>query len=381
MNMTKENYSRDLSSGHPYVYASYEVGFDFGYVAVIDPVQDTIIERIRVGSEPGPMCMDPSEKKLYVINTREDSVSIIDIDTCKVLNTVHIGNPFVKFYPNSIFAAPKGNKIYVAQSGPGITIIDFLTDEVIKDVQLAGGISWPFAFAGNENSSFVYAACRSNDVIAISIDDDTVHPYTDGMELTFDGSRNPLAVHPDGHTQVTFGPAGMLTYFDDDSIGYSSTSSLLDNTVSGVYTDDKRLFCTMREDKNYLKVVGNLAIDKNGIVTHKSFADLPSYKGQDKIRLSRTQAYLGVTVQPTYSPVGGVQIIDLHEGYTHLVELPYVGDLAFYSDTKAYVGEGTSIRPIDVATATALPAIVLGIGTDSLKVNNIISGYSKQSLQ
>lgn len=380
MNINKANHSGKLSSGHPYVYASYEIDLYYGYVAVIDPVQDTIIERIRVGGEPGPMCMDPSEKKLYVINTRDDSVSIIDLDTFKVLNTVHIGNPFVRFFPNSIFAAPKGNKIYVAQDGPGITIIDFLTNEVIKEVQLEEEVGTPFAFAGNENSSFVYVACSNNRVLAISIEDDTVHPYGAGIVLTFDGSRNPLAVHPDGHTQATFGPAGMLTYFDNDSIGSSNTSSLLDNTVSGVYTDDKRLFCTIREDKNYLKVIANLAINKNGVVTYKSFAEFPSYKGQDKIRLSRSQAYIGVTVQPTVSPKGGVQIIDLHEGYDHLVELPYVGDLAFFDDTKAYVGEGTSILPIDVATATPLSPIVLGVATDRLKVNNIISGYSKQSL-
>ncbi|MEK3901935.1 YncE family protein [Paenibacillus sp. FSL R7-0179] len=380
MNMNKANHSGKLSSGHPYVYASYEIGYDFGYVAVIDPVQDTIIERIRVGSEPGPMCMDPSEKKLYVINTREDSVSIIDVDSLKVLNTVHIGNPFVKFYPNSIFAAPTGNKIYVAQSGPGITIIDFLTDEVIKDVQLAGGITWPFAFAGNENSSFVYAACRSNDVIAISIDDDTVHPYTDGMEFTFDVNHNPLAVHPDGHTQVTFGPAGMLTYIDKHSIGYSSTSSLLDNTVSGVYTDDKRLFCTSQQDKAYLKQFKDLSIDINGNITYDQFSEIPSSKGQDKIRMSRTGRYIGVTVQPATSPTAALQIIDVKTGSSSFVRFPYVGDLAFFSDTKAYAGQLSSIRPIDVATAKPLPAIVFGDGTDGLKINNIISGYSKQSL-
>ncbi|MFD1905269.1 YncE family protein [Paenibacillus rhizoplanae] len=72
----------------------------------------------KIGSSNGlgwaaslvPCAWTPLRKKLYVINTREDSVSIIDLDTFKVLNTVHIGNPFVKFYPNSIFAAPKGNK-------------------------------------------------------------------------------------------------------------------------------------------------------------------------------------------------------------------------------------------------------------------------------
>lgn len=221
---------------------------------------------------------------------------------------------------------------------------------------------------------------NKGNVAAISIDDDTVSPYGDGIELTFDGSRNPLTVHPDGHTQVTFGPDGMLTYFDNDSIGGSSTSSLLDNTVSGVYTDKQILFCSMRKDKNYLKVINNLAINKNGIVTYKSFADFPSYKGQDKICLSRTQAYIGITVQPTDSPRGGVQIIDLKEGSSHLVELDYVGDLAFAGDTTAYVGDVTSITPIDLATATALPGIFLGTNfMDLFTVKNIVIGYSNQS--
>ncbi|MEK5031041.1 hypothetical protein MKY96_06345 [Paenibacillus sp. FSL R7-0302] len=378
------NCRRNLSAAHPYVYVSYEINSNYGYIAVIDPVQDTIVKRIRVGSRPGPMCMDPAEEKLFVVNTDSDSVTIIDTNTLKVLNSVHIGNSLYRSYPNAIFAAPKGDKIYVGHSGDSsVTIIDSVTNEVIKQVEMVPpGIGIPFAFAGNKNSSYVYVARTFADlardrVVAIGIDDDIAHPYGEDIELNFEPTSNPLAVHPDGHTQVTLGYNGMLTYFDGDAIGESSTSSLLANTVSGVYTDDKRLFCTMREDRNYLKGIKNLSIDKFGIITYESFVDFPSYKGQDKIRLSRKQLYMGVTIQPTDFHTGGVQIVDLNEGYRDLVTLPVVGDLAFYSDTKAYVGELNTVRPIDVATFTALPAIQ--IGRENITVKNLISGYSTQS--
>ncbi|WP_405115354.1 hypothetical protein MHH28_12565 [Paenibacillus sp. FSL K6-1217] len=386
MNTNTANRRSKRSSGNPYVFVSYDTSYNAGYVAVVDSRQNELIQRIPVGIKPGPMCLNYQEDKLYVVNIDQDFITIIDAYTFEIIKTVHIGGPSAKSAPVAIFAAAKVNKVYVAHSGDrAVTIIDSVTDKVIKQVDLPSGSGYPFAFAGHPNSNYVFVACRAKDndngnVVAISYLDDSAYPVGDGIELTFDGSRNPLTVHPDGHTQVTFGPAGMLTYFDNEFIGSSSTSSLLDNTISGVYTDDKRLFCTLREDKNYLKIISNLAINKNGIVTYKSFADFSSYKGQDKIRLSRTQAYIGITVQPTDSPRGGVQIIDLNEGFSHLVELDYVGDLAFLDDSTAYVGEVTSITPIDLATATALPGIFLGTNfMDLFTVKNIVIGYSNQS--
>ena len=242
----------------------------------------------------------------------------------------------------------------------------------------------PFAFASNANSSYVYVACKLADkkdyVVAISILDDTVHPYGDGIELTFDRDHNPLVIHPDGHTQVTLGPTGMLNYFGKDEIGLPNTSSLLDNTISGVYLNNKLLFSTSHARKGYLKRFNNLAINPKGDITYNSFADVPSYKGQDKIRVSETQDIIGVTVQPTDYPTGGLQIYNVRGASSSFVALPYVGDLAFFSDTKAYVGELNSIRPIDIATASTLPAIPIGSYADRITVKNIISGYSNQSL-
>lgn len=387
-NIAKAN-GRNLPSGDPYVYVTYELHSAFGYVAVIDPIEDRIIRRIAVGANPGPMCMDPAEEKLYVLNTGSASVTIIDMNNFKVITTVSVGSAgSMVTDPVAIFAEPYGKKVYVANYGDkNVTIIDSLTNKVIKHVGVdidARRAGKPFAFASNANSDYVYVACRLADkkdyVVAISIEDDTIHPYGNGMELTFDMEHNPLVIHPDGHTQVTLGPTGILSYFDNNEIGLSKTSSLLDNTISGVYLDNRLLFCTSHERKGYLKRFNNLAINSKGDITYNSFADVPSYKAQDKIRVSQTQGFIGVTIQPTDFPTGGLQIYQVNGASSRFVELPYVGDLAFFSDTKAYVGELSGIRPIDIATASALPAIPIGSNTAHITVKNIISGYSNQSL-
>ncbi|MBP2111589.1 YncE family protein [Paenibacillus silagei] len=385
MNSSKANAnSRNLPSGNPYVFVSYEFDYQFGYVAVIDPAEQKVINRIQVGREPGPMCMDYEEKKLYVVNTRGNSVTIIDAVNGDVIKTVHVGTPGnININPVAVFAAPNVNKVYVANAGDhSVTIIDSEKDTVITTVDV--GVGRPFAFAGNEKSDFVYLACKVADkkdyVIAITIDDDNISRFNSGFPLALDETRNPLTVHPYGHTQITLGTIAMITYFGADDFGLPNTLSLLDNTASGVYLNNKLLFCTTQGKREYLKRFTDLSIDWKNHISYSGFTEIPSYKGQDKIRVSRNQEYLGVTILPTAFPMGGLQIINVEDSSSRFVELPYVGDLAL-SDTKAYVGEPSAIRPIDLATAKTLPAIPIGVPNDTrVNVKNMISGYSNQSL-
>ncbi|MFD2879583.1 hypothetical protein ACFTAO_32280 [Paenibacillus rhizoplanae] len=126
-----------------------------------------------------------------------------------------------------------------------------------------------------------------------------------------------------------------------------------------------------------MKLFKNLDIDVNSKITYDDYKEIPSYKGQDKIRTSLTQKYIGVTIQATDHPTGGLQIYDVDRGTSRFVELTSIGDLAFFSDTKAYVGGSTSVQPIDLTSARPLNPIT--IGTTYFKVKNVISGYSNQS--
>lgn len=379
--MNIANRRRNLESDNRYVYVSCQAN-GHGYVAVIDSGLNKVTRWIPVGNKPGPMCMDPAEKKLYVVNTDSDSVTVINTDTFTSTKTINVGNPFKRTFPNAIFASAKGNKVYVSHStNKRVTIIDSLKDEVIETLPIPiPGDGLNFAFAGNKNSNFVYLACTMIDakedrVFAIDIEHNVVYPYGTGMDISFDGFHNPFAVHPDGHTQATFGFYGSLTYFEGSEVGKTRVTELLKETVSGVYLDSRVLVCTMRDDLDFLAVIKNLTIDKSGSVSYEDFDRFPSYQWQDKIRLSRTQAYIGVTIRPFGPYKSGVQIIHSQEGTSKLVELPFVGDLAFAGDTKAYVGEENTVRPIDLATGTAQTAIPMGAG-----VANIISGYINRSL-
>ncbi|MEK3901937.1 YncE family protein [Paenibacillus sp. FSL R7-0179] len=388
MNTEIANRRRNLASNfNPYVFASYELSHYFGYVAVIDPVYNKVTKRIPVGLNPGPMCLNPSLDKLYVVNTGNDSVTIIDAYNFNVIKTLHIGSSSNYSAPVAIFAAPNVNKVYVAHSGDrAVTIIDSVTDTVIKQVDLPSGSGYPFAFAGKMNSFFVFVACKCDDsekgnVVAIAVDDDTAHPVGEDTPLEFDGTHNPLTVYPGGVELVTLGTTGMLTLFSFHLILDSKATSLLDNTVSGVYLDNNLLFCTSQKDRAYLKKFKKLTLSGTGNITYDEFTEPASFKGQDKIRASRSQNYIGVTIQPTTSPTGGLQLYDVNTSSSKFVPLSYVGDLAFAGDSTAYVGEVNSIVPIDVGTATALRPLLIGSNsTDRITVNNIICGYSNQSL-
>ncbi|MEK4514889.1 hypothetical protein NSS64_06435 [Paenibacillus sp. FSL H8-0122] len=378
---TKEMANRRRSSGNPYVYVSYVYDYVAGYIAVIDPARDEIIRTVIAGFDPGPMCTDVEEKKLYVLSSQGRSVTVFDTDTFDILASYHIGDTNDS-YPVAILASPLGGKLYVANSGEKtVVIIDTSTHGITKEVDVGPGK--PFAFASNKNSNFVYAACKVADgedyVVAISLEKDIAYPYGKEMGLTFYEGLNPLAVHPDGHTQVTMGTPGMLVH-TDDKIGKPVMTSLLDNTVSGVYLDNKKLFCTTDEGKSIIKEITDLAVDEEGNVTYNYYLDIDSYKGQDKIRYSRNQKYVGITIQPTTTPVAGVQFYTSTGTNFPIVRLPSVGDLAFSSDTKAYVGLFKTVRPIDLATVRPLPAIPMSpISTDNIQIRNVISGYSNQS--
>ncbi|WP_238650337.1 YncE family protein [Paenibacillus piscarius] len=370
----------------PYVYALYTTGSNSGAVAVIDPTTDKIIRRIPGLINPTAMCIDPSGKNLYVLDAFMYTVNIYRTsDFSLVTSPIRVGttkNPG----PVTVFVDPSGTTAYVANyTEHSVTIIDIDSYEYYtEDI----GTGKPFAFASTDNSGFAsnsnFVACKGDNFTDSVVDIEAGGVIIETLETSdysFDVTHNPLAAYPIDIAQgsiilAAFGLTGSLINLVYDVPGTPNSISLLDNTVSGVSLDNKWLFCTV-DDRNYLKLFKNLAIDSDGNITYDSFKEIASYRGQDIIRTSQTQKYVCVTILPTYYPVGGLQIIDVDSLSSKFVELNNVGDMTIFSDTKAYVSEINTIRPIDLATATALPAIDIGISNSYVK--KIISGYSNQS--
>ncbi|MEK3901936.1 hypothetical protein [Paenibacillus sp. FSL R7-0179] len=389
MNQTAQQ-SRNTRGGVSYVYVSY-VTSNAGYIAVIDPTTDEIIKRITTGRNPTAMCLNPSGDKLYVADAYVPAVFVYSTETFNLIGEIPISGK----NPAAIFVDPSGKKGYVINYGDSsVAIFHAIT---FKSLGTAYLYRTPLGFAGNENSPFLYLACNvlppdpdSILVIATATDTDTdtnIDIDTNNSVANFDIGTdqvgindtppNPLTVHPNGHTVVRLGNSGYLYFVNPNSNFISKETSLLDNTVSGVYLDNGMLFCTMREERDFLKLFKNLDIDKNGNITYDDFKEIPSYKGQDKIRTSLTQKYIGVTIKPYDSPLGGLQIYDVDRGTSRFVSLASIGDLTFFSDSKAYVAGFNQVTPFDLATARPLTPIA--IGTVRFRVKNVICGYSNQS--
>lgn len=375
---------RNTRSGLSYVYVSY-VTSNSGYIAVIDPTNDKIIKRITTGRNPAAMCLNPSGDKLYMADAYEPAVFVYSTETFNLIGKIPISGT----NPVAIFVDPSGKKGYVVNYGDAsLTVFNAITIYLIGTVYL---YKTPLAFAGNENSPFYFLACNvvppdRDSILVIATDTNTDIDTNNsganfgiGTDLEGINNRppNPLTVHPNGHTVVRLGDSGYLYFVNPNGNFISKETGLLDNTVSGVYLDNGMLFCTMREDRDFLKLFKNLDIDKNGNITYDDFKEIPSYKGQDKIRTSLTQKYIGVTTQPYDSPLGGLQIYDVDRGTSRFVELASIGDLAFFSDSKAYVGGFNHVTPFDLATARPLHPIT--IGTVRFRVKNVICGYSYQT--
>ncbi|QUL56566.1 YncE family protein [Paenibacillus tritici] len=390
MNQNEISNSGTLAGSIPYLYASYEVGVRFGRVAVIDPTDDSIVTHIPVGSQPGAMCMDPLGNKVYVVNTGESSVSIINTENNKVMATLPVGRGVTALAPaapTAVIVHPFGQKAYVANSNNhSITVIDNRTNKVLTT--LPTGVGQPFAFAVSDNNPLVFVACKYKDnkdyILTISVDNNSISTFGMNSELTFDPPHNPLVIHPDGHTVGVLGPNGFLKYFNGATPGEEKNTSVLDNTVSGVYfgSAPAKLFTTSPPNKAYLKYFEDLSIKASGEITPVKLRDIKSYRGQDQIRVCPNPEFVCITVQATANTPCGLQIYNEVGTVSQFIELYYAGDLTITQDsTKAYVEQRSVIVPIDLATATAGAAIDISSGSSDSNViiKNIVASYETQN--
>jgi YVTN family beta-propeller protein len=73
-------------------------------------------------------------EKLYIANERSNTVTVLDVETNKILNTIVVGNT-----PHGVAATPTGERLYVGSEGDGsVRVIDTITDKVIKTYPFFG---------------------------------------------------------------------------------------------------------------------------------------------------------------------------------------------------------------------------------------------------
>ncbi len=139
-------------------------------VAVVDCASDSLLMYIPVGLHPIKLYINSLRHKLYVLNSDEGSVSIVDMTTNTVIKTVDVGGVATgAYYSRAV------DRFYCGGNGQ-VIVLDGRADSVVARIRvtMSGGI---YAVSGNDARGVVVAsvgAGRSRWLDAINITTNTV---------------------------------------------------------------------------------------------------------------------------------------------------------------------------------------------------------------
>ena len=145
--MPGDNYDIVFSPVNNYLYVT---SLTSGKVIVIDTFNNTIVKTIRVGSFPAGIEFVPSISKLFVANSNNKSISVIDTKTNNVTSIIkNVGNK-----PLKVIYLPQNNLLYVSLFGDSKVIaINPISNKVVATISV--GLSPSDMIFDSNNQLFV----------------------------------------------------------------------------------------------------------------------------------------------------------------------------------------------------------------------------------
>ena len=169
-------------------------------VYAINPINNTIFE-IDVGPSPYGVAITPNGKWVYVANSGNNTVSVINTAINKVTTTVDVGTK-----PYGVAISPDGAKVYVTNPGSNsISVIDTATNNVTATVKV---VNSPTGIAVTPDGKKVYVANHCKYVGTVSVINTTTNMVTKniivdenpcGISVTYDGKWAYITTAGDGN--------------------------------------------------------------------------------------------------------------------------------------------------------------------------------------
>lgn len=166
---------------------------------------------IPVGAGPKGIAISPDGMKLYIANSDDGTVSVIDTKTNTITATINN----VGLNPEGIALNADGSRAYVAVSGSSyVAVINTATNTLLPSVTVGAG---PVGIAASQDGSRMYVACRDAKRIAV------INTATNAVTpITLTSSPFNLALAPDDATLY-------VTHPNDGKVSVINTST---NAVS-----------------------------------------------------------------------------------------------------------------------------------------------------
>jgi DNA-binding beta-propeller fold protein YncE len=128
----------------PYVYAALT---DEGNIAVIDPGSSRLLQRIQVGRDPLDVVLNADKSRLYVSNTGDISVSIVDLAEARQAQVLRLPVNRRGIYAGVMIRNWEGTRVYVAERADEadrelrVYVIDTQKENVIEQFDAGRNIS------------------------------------------------------------------------------------------------------------------------------------------------------------------------------------------------------------------------------------------------
>lgn len=361
---------RSLSSAASrLVYVTYTHTHDGrGYVDVISPKENKILETVPVGRNPGPVALSPDGTTVYVANRDDATLSVIDASTNRVSALLP-----TRANPAGILITPDNKRTYVASYGSKtITVIDHASLTVTNTISLP---DHPFSLTVDPNGRFVLVACKGScsgldSYAIIHTADHSVHIESG---LWTSAEHNPIAVSANGLWFAVSGLSRIVVWsIQKNSCRYHSSWALGPHW-GAVSTDNGRWhghFYFIRNGPS----AGILHAEVSSGLGGPHFIE--SYKGQRMIAVSPDQSKICIAIEGGHDQRPGLQIIEPQEEHTsHFVELQSAYDVGITEDSsKAFIVGDHSLTPLDLASYTQEEPIAVGG-----KIQGIAACYRTQS--
>lgn len=168
----------DLSVSHPYAIAAASDGLLYSYVAnwsqnnnpgtisVIAMDSGTVLNSVKIGSDPTAIAVTPNNKYVYVTNWGSGTVSVISTSNYTVIGTINVGD-----FPFGIAATPNEKYIYVTGS-KNVSVISTSDNKVVDSIKNASSPTAVPVVA--PNGSDVYIAQGDGNISVISTSNNTL---------------------------------------------------------------------------------------------------------------------------------------------------------------------------------------------------------------
>ena len=179
-------------------------------VSVIDTATNTVIATIAVGTTPRGLTFDSANNMVYVTNSGDNTVSAIDTATNTVIGTIAVGVD-----PRDITFDSANNMVYVTNFGDStVSVLVDNTPLPPATILISQGSSVPGCEVTNSCFTPADITINSGDTVEWNNIDSAVHTVTSGTPTDGpSGEFDSNILYPSTTFAFTFEDAGEYDYF------------------------------------------------------------------------------------------------------------------------------------------------------------------------